>query len=79
MTEIEAKGKWCPMTRHQNGSGGVGVNRVNWDKTYNYANCIGSACMMWRGTNTNPDGTLIAKFDGDNPVPEGYCGLAGKP
>ena len=84
LTEEEAKGKWCPFVRHANGSGGVGVNRVNWDATYGYANCVGAACMAWRKSDQigiGPNGeTRTRDMDGRTRwVDRGYCGLAGKP
>lgn len=69
MTEDEAKTKWCPFVRHANGSNGAGVNRINWDRTYDYANCIGSACMAWRWDSIKPL----------QPSRDGHCGLAGDP
>lgn len=77
MTETEAKTKWCPMTKfvpslHPDPEIAGMANAAQ------KLNCIGSDCMMWRPTNTNLDGTVRAKFDGDAAVPEGYCGLAGK-
>lgn len=82
MTEDEAKTKWCPFARHANGSGGVGVNRVNWDREYPYANCIASACMAWRWSSApiqvignDATGALTRE---DLPG-GGYCGLAGRP
>lgn len=95
MTEDEAKAKWCPFARHANGSGGVGVNRVNWDREYPYANCIASACMAWRCTPEVchvlvPDdvqgwrdaGWRIEQRGNDQCGVSGgvgYCGLAGRP
>lgn len=62
MTEEEAKTKWCPMARIQDGS--VVINTVNLDERVGggRANvcCIASACMMWR---VSQDGRDLSKWD----------------
>jgi len=86
MTEDEAKMKWCPFVRHDNGTGAF--NRGAWGgpKSENYdpiniknnegkfaCNCIGSVCMAWRWQMTvNKDGSIEDEK-------EGFCGLAGEP
>lgn len=62
MTEKDAKTKWCPMVRS-----GVtfrqGANRwIESDGTHRIAQCLGSACMMWRWVH-------------DERIDDGYCGL----
>ena len=68
MTEKEAKTKWCPMMQKWNGP----------IAEFGMANCIGSACMMWRWIYTpSPEserhGQTVPACVGD-----GCCGLAGK-
>lgn len=71
MTEIEAKTKWCPMTRVRwaklndagkyvtEGDGGFNRARISFTSEERMVGlCIASECMMWRN---------------------GYCGLAGIP
>ena len=91
ITELDALKKWCPFTRHAafgspaiNRSGdadkfGIDYNPVNkWNK------CVGSDCMAWRFRKPNSewverelsDGSKMGSFEN---VPNGYCGLAGKP
>lgn len=80
LTEEEARKKWCPHVRHANGSGGTGVNRVNWDRSYNYANCIASACMAWRAEMR----TVMSQYQPpsewcEEPTGRGCCGLVPHP
>ena len=61
MTEAEAKTKWCPMVRYDD-------QMANRDEPHHSnANCIASACMMWRWRGSEPE------------CDQGYCGLAGEP
>ncbi len=82
MTEEEAKKKWCPMARvhivenedyyHNRTATGPAVN-----KGTAKANCIASACMMWRWEGREaPAGSV---FENEKSTVYGYCGLAGKP
>ena len=73
MTEDEAKTRWCPFARLNDGAG-------NYNRCGPAANleCIGSACMTWRWSayvtrSTNEATTKEPKID------SGYCGLAGRP
>ena len=80
MNEQEAKTKWCPMVRTDDGAynrqsergGEFGVGIGNWNK------CVASDCMMWVPVITvknvsNQTGALqLAEEDG------GYCGLSRK-
>lgn len=68
MTEEEAKTKWCPMVRMK--PSGLVADLRHLPDTL----CLGTACMMWRGTYTVEDGRHKYLNDG-----EGYCGLAGGP
>jgi hypothetical protein len=68
MTEAEAKTKWCPMARVDDG-GRCSVNRLGPMNASigepiddPAANCLGSRCMVWC------NGHAAGK---------GYCGLAG--
>lgn len=89
MTESDAKQKWCPMVRN-NGIAETG-EYAKYTPSGNcesimgergtlrnpiYARCIASDCMMWVATDNMP--APDSKF-GDDFVPAGYCGLAGKP
>ncbi len=72
MTEDEAKTKWCPKVEHR----GLGK-------------CIASACMAWRFespetyeeryTNWEDAANIGGVNRGPEPLPEGFCGLAGRP
>lgn len=91
MTEDEAKKKWCPMARLQNGVGSY--NRL----LPQGFGCVASACMMWRVDNrlqveSRKKGDPAPEGGGwtlDNPgasfeqfsriTPSGRCGLAGDP
>lgn len=82
MTEDDAKQKWCPFARvvqYSSNDGGpppAPGNRciltANVTEALNGATtCIGSQCMAWRwSTVETPDQIGL---------PDGYCGLAGKP
>lgn len=66
VTEAKAKEKWCPHFRYSDkghGAGAVGVNTYR-----DSANCIGSACMMWRWETVNDE------YLGNKRL--GHCGLA---
>lgn len=73
MTEEEAKQKWCPHTQVAHG------NMAEFGR----ANCIGSACMMWRWDAITPEEKRQLRVYGDDTGPllviPGYCGLGGKP
>ena len=82
MTESEAKTKWCPMRRLTE----IGNIRINNTEPGTFTlNCIGSACMMWRTTGSDPynkDGTPGRHGQDESKfirILVGYCGLAGKP
>jgi len=64
MDEATAKTKWCPVPF---------LNALG-SKLKPSDNCIGSACMMWRERQPEPN-VMYAS----NVVFGGYCGLAGKP
>jgi hypothetical protein len=75
-TEAKAREKWCPFARavatfNNNGETVcASYNRAvtSW-QTMKHTHCIASDCVVWR-------------WDSDkipNEVPNGYCGLAGKP
>lgn len=89
MTEEEAKTKWCPMKKFVPLSPGqetYTTSSPNWkeesEKYFNTlyesrasgANCIGSACMMWR---ISPQ-EFTEKIADAKILADGYCGLAGK-
>ena len=64
LTEEQARSKWCPMVRSENGgrSDSTSQNR-----------CIASNCMAWREYR-------ISYSHGNSPIEKhGYCGLAGQP
>lgn len=65
MTEDEAKTKWCPTASVPGMTGGK--NRDADGVAIWQAHCIGSVCMAWRWVNP------------DSEVPNGFCGLAGRP
>lgn len=66
MTEDEAKQKWCPYTQKAQGD----------PAEFGVANCIGSACMMFRkNVEEDPMGDDVATKIYESC----YCGLAGKP
>ena len=85
MTEDEAKTKWCPQVRNApfdyKGPAanryGNGSKASHWD----FAPCIGSACMMWRGyrkLKVGQDGGYVRDSLGRFAFEDhGYCGLAG--
>lgn len=91
MTEDEAKGKWCPFARVGHSESGLGsMNRdvrCPGPVVPPEALCIGSACMMWRGSETREFRARAEeafRFDGSRLSPgsrdvEGYCGLVGDP
>lgn len=69
VSEMEAKGMWCPFSRVIEGDGSslVAGNRAvesaNGPWISDRHMCLGSGCMAWRETYMS----------------HGYCGLAGKP
>ena len=73
MTEDEARGKWCPMTR--------GVVKADFAAAVNASGedrlgfCIASDCMMWRIREVDVQDQLAGTM---KKVEDGYCGLAGK-
>ena len=92
MTEDEAKTKWCPFVRLPTVNGATfnrDAERTDEQTCINayggWANkCVGSSCMAWRWEWSPKDADRNSKdpfpVEGDlNPVPVGYCGLAGKP
>ena len=89
MTEDEAKQKWCPFARVsavQENSVTPSFNRAATKEadtmTPAASKCIGSACMAWRWSLTQPPGTGFDAYGRPNPrQPDirGFCGLAGTP
>lgn len=90
MTEDQAKTKWCPFARVNNGQG-YNANR-DWearaDSPFNKrSRCIASACMAWRWnepwtsqTEEGHGGDLVLRLKRKPGEPKlGYCGLAGPP
>lgn len=76
VTEEEAKAKWCPFARENDG--GFRPTTVN-RGIGETCNCLASACMAWRRKWPGiPDDATIT---GSPTVvsAHGYCGLAGKP
>jgi hypothetical protein len=81
MIEADAKHKWCPQVRiarrediEVNGDelaivAGCNTDALGRTRVPASCLCIASGCMMWRWLPDMADGEL----------PEGYCGLAGKP
>lgn len=72
MTEDEAKTKWCPMVRAESATRHLVDGSVE-------ANCIGSACMMWRTPAIKLNGLTMSEIDDLQNISadNGYCGLAG--
>lgn len=83
MTEDEAKTKWCPMVRMGAvlNEGVAAVNRVT-QAQGDKANCIGSACMMWKFKPEMVNVSTSIAVDWLKPTgkmtDDGYCGLAGR-
>ncbi len=82
MTEEEARGKWCPMSR--SGVDGGGMNRSPTTPPLGTLNgscrCIASDCAMWRWAGPVDiwqDGTAHRPHTGG--IAAGHCGLAGRP
>ena len=93
MTEDEARTKWCPFVQRS-----ISINDQHPDagastdnRTGPNQNCIASACMAWRVSETvdeqenhfvRQNNTRLARQQDALPMPEfkdqGYCGLAGK-
>jgi hypothetical protein len=73
MTEDEARKKWCPFVRMDNGY-------YNRSAQTNHHKCLASECAAWRWV---PDPLISFVSDGQTIVNKstdhGYCGLAGKP
>lgn len=74
MTESEAKERWCPMVRHYNAQHapcGNSLASMPNGRGGGFANCIGSACMMWKwedhqqtfddATPESPEGRRLAR------------------
>ena len=66
MNEQEAKTKWCPFARINNGIGS-GYNRPSFPPT---ANCIGRECMAWKPLHEYDETSLT--------VIGGYCSMMGQ-
>ncbi len=72
MSPDQAKTKWCPLTRHENGENRVGdatkygITSLPWNK------CVAEDCMMWVD-----DGLVIYGGTDEHPLKrvEGHCGL----
>lgn len=67
MTEEDAKTKWCPFARSQDGDNNSGLNRGQHGKPDHWCLCLASQCMAWRWSSPYKAKGI------------GYCGLAGKP
>ncbi len=83
MTEDEAKTKWCPFSQMQTGHVALG-NRIANGQPMSGAQCIGSACMMWRARELTLSEMSAVKDEETAALArkimlQGYCGLAGKP
>lgn len=90
MTEEEAKTKWCFhfIASHTDPrSAPSQVERESGETSPFRHHCIGSACMAWRGRESDSfrrmadeafriDGTKMVATPADM---DGYCGLAGQP
>jgi len=65
MTKDEARQKWCPFARYDDGDG-VAFNRSCQipPSSFSGAKCIADDCMMWRKHYKDEE-------------EHGYCGLAG--
>lgn len=48
MTEAQAKTKWCPHARVRDAGVPAAVNRLS--NRAEECLCVGSECMVWRGT-----------------------------
>jgi len=59
LSEADAKEKWCP---YQDGAEAYRAGNAD------FGRCIASACMFWRWSHQDHDGT-----------PTGFCGGAGFP
>lgn len=86
MTEEEALTKWCPIIMSPS-SIDRGMTTMPMRSRAHGANCIGSACMMWREIISDDlyrleviqEEPRMVKVVGGPTVIAGYCGLAGKP
>jgi hypothetical protein len=82
LTEVDARTKWCPMTRtstYRDGEIGP-CNRVDAahgevtrQEIFDTTRCIASECMMWRWERTDGDFAIATRGS-----THGYCGLAGR-
>jgi hypothetical protein len=73
VTEDEASKMWCPEVCYHAEGSAVNLEDPDFDygavgPLYQWDNCRGSDCMMWRWADTGCDGER-----------RGYCGKAGKP
>ena len=75
LKESEAKLKWCPLARMNNGVFG-GFNRWDDKPDHPACMCVASACMAWRSEVVS---LSHADRDGEHPeIVMGYCGAFGK-
>lgn len=85
MTEEEAKTKWCPMfsMAYETAGYNMGDGPETLTRRPVRANCIGSACMMFRWDEVRNPNWHPHMATTEEPFirseTEGYCGLAGKP
>lgn len=65
MTEIEAKKRWCPMSRYILLTTGELISNRQGYVNDPWDSCLASGCMMWRWKS------------GEGFSEQGYCGLGG--
>lgn len=87
LTESDAKQRWCPMARAELFGWAICSSEaprqvpLSADEVKRSTRCIGSGCMMWRETSSERGkGRVSGEYGyGDEMLPAGYCGLAGRP